>query len=151
MKRRDFIRKSATAGITGSAIINNLYMNKLFAGPEGFSLSLKDIPSPYLNRLTVKPIMAGMYHTDIWEGPCRFRVASMEQEKNSALRSFENFSTALKNNKFDQSGVEVLEPTQILFVEDFIIKEEEWIKIDADARNADVVIQQVPSSWQHVL
>jgi len=138
MHRRDFIRKGTVASITGSAIINKLYMNQLFANSTGFSPGI-DIPSPYLNKLVVKPIMTSMYHTDIWEGPCRFRVASMEEEKTNALNSFENFRNALKNNKFNSSTIDLLEPAQILFTEDFKIREDEFEKIGEDAIKADVL------------
>lgn len=138
MERRDFIKKSTAAGITGPAIIKGLYANNLFESSTGVAMNI-DIPSPYLNKLVVKPIIASMYHTDEWEGPCRFNVKSMAEEKTDALRSFENFSNAVKNGKYDKSVVEFQEPAQILFVEDFKISEEEYNKIEADAKNADVL------------
>lgn len=136
MHRRDFIKQGAAAGITGSAVINNLYMNTLFAGSSHIKI---DIPSPYLNKLIVKPVLASMYHTDVWEGPCRFNVASVNEEKNNALKSFENFRNSIKNNSFDKLTVDFLEPSQILFVEDFKISEAEFSRIDEDAKKADVL------------
>jgi L-fucose isomerase-like protein len=138
MYRRDFIKKSTMAGITGSAVINGLYMNNLFESSTGVAVSI-DIPSPYLNKLVIKPIITSMYHTDKWEGPCRFNVQSPEEEKKNALRSFENFSNAIKNSKYDKSIVDFLEPAQIMFVEDFKISEEEFKKIEEDAKVADVL------------
>ena len=138
MERRDFIKKSTAASITGSAIINGLYMNNLFENSTRVALNI-DIPSPYLNKLVVKPVITSMYHTGVWEGPCRFNVASMAEEKKNALKSFENFSNAVKNNKYDKSIVDFLEPAQILFVEDFKIQEEEFKKIEEDGKKADVL------------
>jgi L-fucose isomerase-like protein len=138
MHRRDFIKKSAVAGVTGSAIINGLYMNNLFESSTGVPMRI-DIPSPYLNKLIVKPIITGMYHTDIWEGPCRFSVAPMEEEKKAAIKSYENFRNTIKNSAFDKSTVDFLEPAHILFVEDFKIAEEEFKKIDDDSKKADVL------------
>ncbi len=63
MQRRKFIQNSIGATVTGSAVINGLYMNQLFGNPLT-DLSMIDIPSPNLNRLVVKPIMTNMYHTD---------------------------------------------------------------------------------------
>lgn len=138
MERRDFIRKSAAAGVTGTATIKGLYANNLF---EGFSDATRniDIPRPWMNKIIVKPIMASMYHTGVWEGPCRFNVKTMEEEKAEALKNFENFSNSVKNSKYDKSVVEFQEPSQILFVEDFKITEDEFNKIEADARKADVL------------
>ncbi len=81
-----------------------------------------------------------MYHTDLWEGPCRFNVASMEEEKKLALKSFENFSRDIKKGPYNRSCVTFLEPSQILFVEDFKIPEEEFKKIEEDARIADILL-----------
>jgi hypothetical protein len=138
MERRDFIKKSAAAGVSGSAIINGLYMNHLFESSTGVAMNI-DIPSPYLNKVVVKPIIASMYHTDIWEGPCRFSVASMETEKNNALQSFKGFISSVKEGKIDKSIVDFMEPSQIMFVEDFKISEEEYKKIEEDSKKADIL------------
>jgi len=136
MHRRDFIKASAVAGVTGSAVISGLYQNSLFNNPAGLPI---DIPSPYLNKLVVKPIITGMYHTDIWEGPCRFNVASMAEEKKAALNAYEKFSNNIRNGPYDRSDVTFLEASQILFVEDFKITESEFRKINDDARKADIL------------
>lgn len=140
MKRRNFIKNSVGATISGAAVINGLYMNQLFGSSAG-PMPQIDIPSPHLNRLIVKPVMTSMYHTDEWEGPCRFNVISMEEEKRRALESFENFRDKLDKNSFgiDQSNVEILEPGLVLIVEDFKITDKEYSIIDEDARNADVL------------
>jgi hypothetical protein len=138
MYRRDFIKKSAIASVTGSAIVNGLYMNNLFENSKGMTANI-DIPSPYLNKLIVKPIITSMYHSGVWEGPCRFNVVSTEEEKKNALRSFENFRDTIRNNKYDKSIVDFLEPAQILFIEDFKISEEEFKRIEEDAKAADVL------------
>lgn len=136
MHRRDFIKKSAVAGVTGSAVIGGLYGNTLFNSSGG---STAGIPSPYLIKLIVKPIITGMYHTDIWEGPCRFNVASMEEEKMAVMKAFERFSENIRNNGYDRADVIFLEPSQILFTEDFRITESEYKKIGDDARKADAL------------
>jgi hypothetical protein len=138
MQRRDFIKKSAVAGISGSSIINGLYMNNLFESSTGIANDI-DILSPYLNRLVVKPVLTSMYHTGIWEGPCRFNVTTMEEEKKNAEIAFGNFRNDIKNNSLDKSVVDLMEPGQVLFVEDFKIREEEYKKIDEDAKKADVL------------
>ena len=141
MERRKFIQNSIGATVTGSAVINGLYMNQLFGNPLT-DLSMIDIPSPNLNRLVVKPIMTNMYHTDEWEGPCRFNVVSMEEEKQRANTAFKEFRENITNNVYgiDASSIELLDPELILFVEDFLITEEEYSKINGDAKNADALL-----------
>jgi hypothetical protein len=141
MQRRKFIKNSIGATVTGSAVISGLYMNQLWGNPLT-DLSMIDIPSPNLTRLVVKPIMTNMYHTDEWEGPCRFNVVPMEEEKQRALTAFKDFSDNVINNAhgIDGSSIEMLDPELVLFVEDFIITEEEYIKIDNDARKADILL-----------
>ncbi len=141
MQRRNFIKKSIGATLTGSAVISGLYTDRLF-GNALKDLPMIEIPSPILTRLVVKPIMTNMYHTDVWEGPCRFNVVPMPEEKQRAHMAFEKFREDIINNVhgIDGSSVEMLDPELVLFVEDFSITEEYFTKIDSDARNADVLL-----------
>jgi hypothetical protein len=138
MQRRDFIKKTAAAGISGSSIINGLYANSLFSSSVRDVVHI-DIPSPYLNKLVVKPVLTSMYHTGVWEGPCRFNVATMDEEKKNAAIAFGNFRNEIKNSSIDKSIVDLMEPGHVLFVEDFKISEDEYKKIDEDAKKADVL------------
>ncbi len=141
MQRRKFIKNSIGATVTGSAVINGLYMNQLFGNPL-IDLKMIDVPSPNLSRLVVKPIMTNMYHTAEWEGPCRFNVVSTEEEKQRAHTAFKEFKEKIHSNThgIDASSVEMLDPELVLFVEDFKITEEEYSKITTDAKNADVLL-----------
>ena len=141
MNRRKFMKNSIGVTVTGSTIISSLYMPKASARSL-YDLPPIDIPSPHLNKLKVKPIMTNMYHTDVWEGPCRFNVVSPEEEKKRALNSFENFSRGVKDNSvgLDRTIVDMMEPGLVLFVEDFKITEEEYKKIEKDAQEADVLL-----------
>jgi hypothetical protein len=139
MHRREFIRQGTIATVTGSAIINGLYLNNLFESSTGIPINI-DIPSPYLNKLTVKPVLTAMYHTAVWEGPCRWKGETKEQELKAAADQFESFKKSINSEKIDKSIINMLEPGQIFFVEDFKIKEEEYRKIDEDARKADVLL-----------
>ena len=139
MHRREFIKQGTIASVTGPAIINSLYMNSLFQSNTGIPVNI-DIPSPYLSKLNVKPIITAMYHTDVWEGPCRWKGETKEQELKAAENQYNAFRDFVNSNKIDKSIVNILEPGQIFFVEDFRIKEEEYRKIDEDARNADVLL-----------
>ena len=138
MKRREFIRQGTLASITGSAIVNGLYMNNLFESSTGIPVNI-DLPSPYLNKLVVKPVMTAMYHTEVWEGPCRWKGETKEQEIKAASDQFEAFRRSINDGNINKSAVTMLEPGQVFFVEDFKITEAEYKKIEDDARKADVL------------
>jgi thiol-disulfide isomerase/thioredoxin len=140
MERRNFIKNTTCTTIAGMAVINGLHINKVFGFPAG-SVAGIDVPVPQASRLVVKPVMTNMYHTDQWCGPCRFEIVTMEEEKRRALESFENFRKGISGNTqgINLAEVEMLEPALVLFVEDFKIKEEDYNKIDQDARKADVL------------
>ena len=140
MERRDFIKNSACTTVAGMAAINGLNIKGMFGMPAG-SMPRIDLPDPQMNKLVVKPIMTNMYHTDKWCGPCRFEILTMEEEKQQVLRSFEDFRREIDNNisGIDRPNIEMLEPGLVLFVEDFKITDEEYSKIDLDARKADVL------------
>jgi len=140
MNRRRFVKNSIGVTVTGSAIINSLYMPNASAGSI-YDLPSIDIPSPHLNKLKVKPIMTNMYHTDEWEGPCRFNVVSTEEEKKRAYDAFATFNKDLKDNNvgLDSTIVEMMDPELILFVEDFKIADKEYQKIEKDALEADIL------------
>ncbi|MBK9391723.1 MAG: hypothetical protein IPN68_16605 [Bacteroidetes bacterium] len=139
MHRREFLRQGTIATVTGSAIINGLYMNSLFGNSSGIPINI-DIPSPYLSKLIVKPVITAMYHTSVWEGPCRWKGETQEQELKAAENQFNYFKKFVSSDKIDKSIVTVLEPGQVFFVEDFKIKEEEYKKIEEDAKKADVLL-----------
>lgn len=134
------MKNSIGVTVTGTAIINSLYMPNASARSL-YDLPPIDIPSPHLNRLKVKPIMTNMYHTAEWEGPCRFNVVSTEEEKKRAYNAFESFSQGIKDNSvgLDRTIVDMMDPALILFVEDFKITEEEYRKIEKEALEADVL------------
>ncbi len=141
MNRRKFISQSIGASIAGPAIINELSEingNRIYSE----NTHPPQIKSPQETKLIVKPVMTNMYHTDIWEGPCRFNVVSSEQEKKNALASFESFKKRIgtKDYGLDSENVAILEPSLLLFVEDFKLKEEDLKKLDADAMSADVLL-----------
>jgi hypothetical protein len=140
MKRRKFIKSSVGATITGAALANGLYLNPL-SGTQAYSMPQIDIPSPHLQKLIVKPLITAMYHSAEWEGPCRFNVVSMEDEKKRAFESFEYFKDKIAKNSFgiNLSDVEILESDLILHIEDFKLNDEQYKKIEKDVLNADVL------------
>ena len=140
MDRRIFLKNSIGIAVTGPTVFNSLYRPEEF-GKTLYDLPPIDIPSPHLNKLKVKPIMTNMYHTAVWEGPCRVNVVSPEEEKQRALNAYDSFKKFLtdEDSKLDERVVDLMDPELILFVEDFKITEEEFRKIDSDARAADAL------------
>ncbi len=142
--RREFLRHSLYATVTGSAVLRNLYMNP-WSGHQNYGGLASGIPSPHLTRLVIKPVMTNSYHSDVWEGPCRFHVASPEEEKSRAMNAFESFSKRGRSNAFgfDEANMEMMDPDLLLFpiseVEDFEVTEDQFLRIDQDLTSADVL------------
>jgi hypothetical protein len=85
--------------------------------------------------------MTNMYHTAEWEGPCRFNVISSEEEKKQAMNAFQHFSSRIRNNDFglDQRNVDLLDPSLLLFVEDFKLNEADLLRLDKEMEDADAI------------
>lgn len=126
--------------VTGTTMVNGFYVPDHSVSRFN-SLPLIDIPSPHLTRLVLKPVMTNMYHTAEWEGPCRFNVVSSAEEKKRAFNSFANFSERLSKNEFnlDPHNVELMDPSLLLFVEDFKLNDSDLNKLDQDMAVADAI------------
>jgi hypothetical protein len=82
--------------------------------------------------------MTNIVHTGVWEGPCRWKSVSVEDEVKYAETSFANWSKQLKEKGLGRPGdVELLEPAQITFSEKFIISDAQWAKLAADSDQTD--------------
>jgi hypothetical protein len=142
MNRRNFINSgfSAMAAfplITNPSIKTILKWNNFFR---------KEFPScgiinPQNTRLIIKPVMTNMVHTGVWEGPCRNNVVTVEEEKQSVNDFFNSWSNDLKSQKsrFDPEYVNLLEPSLIVFNEDFTIYPEQFDIIEQDVIQADAL------------
>ena len=96
------------------------------------------VVSPRDVRLRIKPVMTNIVHTGVWEGPCRWKSVSVEDEAKYAETSFANWSKQLKEKGLGRPGdVELLEPAHITFSEKFIISDAEWAKLAADSDQTD--------------
>jgi hypothetical protein len=45
--------------------------------------------------------MTNMVHTGVWEGPCRFNVVTVEEEKRRVKQYYDSWSGDLKSGKID--------------------------------------------------
>jgi L-fucose isomerase-like protein len=140
MDRRHFIKNSMGIAVAGTTLVNGFFVPDAFASRFN-GLPVIDISSPHLTRLVLKPVMTNMYHTAEWEGPCRFNVVPSGEEKKRALDSFANFSERLTKNEFklDPSNIELLDPSLLLFVEDFKLNEADLLQLDKEMAVADAI------------
>jgi len=168
MKRRNFIKNSACTTLAGVVAIKGLdrqghsgELNETvplaaLAGRQAnrswsnqpLPVTTVDLTHRQVTRLVVKPIMTNMYHTAEWCGPCRFDITTPEEEKRGAIQSFESFRKELAGNTagIDLTDIELLEPSLVLFVEDFKITDEAYSMIEEDARKADVLLMSPAGS-----
>jgi L-fucose isomerase-like protein len=83
--------------------------------------------------------MTNVVHSDVWEGPCRFNVVPVAQEKENVLRSYEQWRKALRSGEFTfGEGAELLAPSLVVFDEKFTLPAAELAGLDQDGRRADV-------------
>ncbi|MCL4201197.1 MAG: hypothetical protein KJ000_01795 [Pirellulaceae bacterium] len=135
MKRREFL----ATGIGTLAVAAAMQQHLRGDGALAAGLpALDDLPSPMTTTLNIKPVMTNIVHTGVWEGPCRWRGASVEEEKAGAQQSFARWSADLRNSELGQrADVRCLEPAQILFDESFVVPQAEWDKLTPDAAETD--------------
>jgi hypothetical protein len=134
MKRREFL---ATGIGTLAAASMQQHLQAGWAPAAGFPAA-DDLPSPLTTTLNIKPVMTNIIHTGVWEGPCRWRGVSVEDEKAGAQQSFARWSADLRDSHLGQrADIRCLEPAQILFDESFVIPQAEWDKLAADAAETD--------------
>jgi hypothetical protein len=136
MKRREFL--ATGIGTLAVAASMQQHLRGGWVSAAGATMA-DDLPSPLATTLNVKPVMTNIIHTGVWEGPCRWRGASVEEERAAAQQSFARWSDDLQNNALGQRGdVRWLAPAQITFDENFTISQAEWDKLAPDATETDV-------------
>jgi hypothetical protein len=83
--------------------------------------------------------MTNMVHSDVWEGPCRFNVVPVAKERENVQRSYDAWSKALRSGEYPfGERAEVLNPTLVVFDENFTLPAAALAELDQDARSADV-------------
>ncbi len=134
MKRRDFLGVGVGSAIAAASVSPWSVLEAFGAD----AASGDGVVSPRDVRLRIKPVMTNIVHTGVWEGPCRWKSVSVEEEAKYAETSFANWSKQLKEKGLGRPGdVELLEPAQITFSEKFIISDAQWAKLAADSDQMD--------------
>ena len=136
MKRREFIASGIGSVVAAAALQDGLLSARMTDTP---SSSDTEPANPRATQLCVKPVMTNIVHTGVWEGPCRWRGVSVEDEKKHAAQSFSQWSEGLRKSSMGtRADVRLLDPVQITFSEDFVIGKGEFDKLAADAQQTDV-------------
>jgi hypothetical protein len=77
--------------------------------------------SPH-RKLRVKPVMTNMVHSDVWEGPCRFNVVTVEKEAANVKAQYARWVEHVKGDAYQFGpAVERLDPHLVLFDEAFTL------------------------------
>ncbi len=137
MNRRDLLKGGLHAA-AGTSLLAAGQPSKIPCNPCA-PTPFPKAPSPRA-KLRVKPVMTNMVHSGVWEGPCRFNVVTVEDEKKAVQRSYNNWAESLKARKVDFGpGVELMEPSLITIDEEFTIPAAGFASVDQDAREADAL------------
>lgn len=130
MNRRDFLGTSVAA-VVATAV------RRLEAGEASQDAVLD---SPLTTKLAVRPVMTNIIHSGVWEGPCRWRSASIADERRSASSRFAAWSKQVGQALDSQPGVDFLPAVHVTFDEDFVLPNDQLQKLKADGRQADAVL-----------
>jgi cellobiose-specific phosphotransferase system component IIB len=139
MQRRDLLTGSLKA-VAGTSLLSHMLpaaQDSAACAPCS-SAPFPAVPSP-LAKLRVKPVMTNMVHSDVWEGPCRFNVVPVAKERENVQRSYQAWSKDLRSGEYDfGAGAEMLDPTLVVFDENFTLPAAALAELDQDVRSADV-------------
>jgi len=102
---------------------------------------MNDIQKPIDTKVKVKPIFGILIHRNNEEGPCRFGSKEELDPKMDEIRgekSFKRFCSDVKKNLSEKT--EMLNPVSIKFKDNWIIKEEEFRKLESDSEKVDLYL-----------
>jgi len=139
MNRRDFLATglgAAAAGAAGEGLLIAADSPGEGTRPGGagqIPLHPRDV------KLCVKPVMANIIHSAVWQGPCRWTAVPPEVERERAEKRFADWSKQLKTKGLGRAEeVRLLEPVHVTFSEEWKLKPEQLEKIAADKSETDV-------------
>ena len=139
MNRRDFLATGLGTVVAGAATEGMLIAAE---SPEDSARAggAGDIPlHPRDIKLCVKPVMANLIHTGVWQGPCRWTSVTPEVERTDAERRFAEWSKQLKTKGLGRAeDVRLLEPVHVTFSEDWVLKPDQIAKLAPDSSRTDV-------------
>jgi len=98
--------------------------------------------SAIYEKVGVKIVYGALVHKGTHEGPCRTgdkKFLSLENERRREKENFENFVREVEEN-INKEDAEILKPVYIEYFEDFIIKENEFKKLENDLEKTDLFL-----------
>ncbi|MCX7825563.1 MAG: hypothetical protein N2689_08385, partial [Verrucomicrobiae bacterium] len=94
---------------------------------------------PRDTKLHVKPVMANVIHSGVWQGPCRWTSVPPEVERTNAERRFADWCKQLKTKGLgNPEDVRLLEAAHVTFSENWVLKPDQIAKLSADSAETDV-------------
>lgn len=98
-------------------------------------------------KLTIKPVMGILIHSDFWEGPCRAGFKEQMQPEAEMKRARERFkeTTAILKDLIPQ--VEVQEPVFVPYYESFVLEPQVIAAVEKDLHETDALLvlnQRIP-------
>lgn len=144
MDRRSFLGSSLGALFAGDAVVGGLIGPRKASAARWAAqgLAADELVDPRAVRLNLKPVMTNMIHTGVWEGPCRFSVVSVSEEKTRVDKRFRDWAKQIERTRLnlDEKEVNVLKPVHITFCEDYIVRPEQLNRLRPDLQYADAFL-----------
>ena len=145
MNRRDFLAGLGLAS-TGAVLANTSCSSKPLVGKTVnaktgafWPVSGSRAINPRDVKINLKPVMASVVHSDVWEGPCRAKRETVSEEKSKLNKHFAEWQQEIKSN-IDREKANLLEPVFIKYLEDFVLKSKELNKLVPDSKETDAYI-----------
>jgi hypothetical protein len=135
MNRRDFL----ATGL-GTAVASAAGQGVLIAAPAEGASRAGEIPlHPRDIKLCVKPVMANLIHSAMWQGPCRPTSVPPEVERANAEKRFAQWREQLKTKGLGRADdVRLLEPAHVTFSENWVLTPDQIAKLTPDSKQTDV-------------
>jgi hypothetical protein len=91
-------------------------------------------------KLQIKPVMTNMIHSDLWEGPCRWKGIAPAEEKKQTEATFLRWSREMRTGvPGSVPGIKILEPVHASFSENLKLRPEDLARIEADMAQTDAI------------
>ena len=90
-------------------------------------------------KINLKPVMASLIHSGVWEGPCRPESLEPDQERANSKEQFKEWVEEIKSN-INEEYAKILEPVHIIHADDFILRQEEIDKLKPNSQEIDVYL-----------
>jgi len=125
-------------------MLNNLFIEIIYLRIFKKVLGMNDLNQRNFTlymKVNVKPVFGSMVHTEAYEGPCRcgkMEELIPEAERLKNMKAFVKFQEDIKENISPEA--KILKPVYIEYDESFVVKEEEFKKLEVDLNDVDLFL-----------